>query len=116
MEFDDFLENRGRKHGNYHEQRPHDDDRYSNGSYYSHQGQDDHLKWQNILDKIKGNKKLKQLVILAGVSIFIIVVVLIIILLPIIMKLIGYIGQNGLQGILENITGLLDTIWKGSSK
>jgi hypothetical protein len=115
MEFDDFLENRDRKHGNYRGQRDYDDDRYSNNSHQE-QEQEDHLKWQNILEKIKGNKKLKQLVIFAGISILLIAVFLIIFLMPIIMKIINYIGQNGLQGLLEGITGFLDTIWKGSSK
>jgi hypothetical protein len=116
MELDDFFENKRGHQGNYRAQTYHDDNRYSHNSHQSYQGQDNHLKWLNILEKIRSSKKLKLLVALAGILILAIAIVLIIVLLPFIIKLFNYVSQNGLQGILDSIIGFLDKIWKGSAK
>ncbi len=116
MDFDDFFENKRRNHGNYREPVYHDADRYSHNSQHSYSGYSDHLKWINILEKIRRNKKLKLLVLLAGMLFLAIAIVLIIILLPLFAKLYDYIIQNGLQGLLDGIIGFLDKIWKGSGK
>jgi hypothetical protein len=116
MDFDDFFENNRRKHGNYREPVYHDADRYSYNSHHSYSGYSGHLKWINIIEKIGRNKKLKLLVLLAGILFLAIAIVLIIILLPFFAKLYDYISQNGLQGLLDGIIGFLDKIWKGSGK
>jgi hypothetical protein len=116
MGFDDFYENKRRYQGNSRAQIYHNDNKYSSDSHNSYHGNVEHLKWLNIPDKIRSNKKLKLLVLLAGILILAIAIVLIIVLLPLIMKIINYISQNGLQGLLDNITGFLDKIWNGSSK
>lgn len=41
--------------------------------------------------------------------------VLIIVLFPLIIKLFNYITQNGLQGVLNEITGFPDKILKGKA-
>jgi hypothetical protein len=116
MEFDDLFESNRRNRGNYREQQYHDDNRYSPESHNSNQGYDNHLNWSGILEKIRRNRKLKILVVIAGILILAIAVVLIIILLPVLTKLYDYISQNGLQGILDGITGFLDKIGGGSAK
>jgi competence protein ComGC len=73
------------------------------------------INWLDILQKIRSDKKLKIFVIFGGLLVLIILVVLIIVLLPLIIKLINSISQTGLQGILNNITGFLDKILKGTS-
>jgi F0F1-type ATP synthase membrane subunit a len=55
-------------------------------------------------------------VLFAILFILAIVVILVIVLLPFILKLVNYISQNGLQGIIEYILGIVDKIWKGSAQ
>ena len=122
MGFDDFFEDKHKRYGNYREHRyhddhdGHDDHRYSHESYPSHYGHSDHQQWITILNKVRSNKKLKLIVILAGIVILIIAAALFIALLPLIVKLINYVSQNGLQSILDEITGFIDKLWKGSGK
>jgi hypothetical protein len=119
MGFDDFFEDKRKHQGNFREHGYHDnydDNRYSQNSYPSYHGNNNHQKWVTILDKIRSNNKLKLIVVIAGIVILVIAIILIIALLPLIIKLLNYISQNGLQGILDGITGFLDKLWKGSGK
>ena len=125
MGFDDLFEDKRRHHGNYREHGYHDDyddhdhhnnERYSLGSYPAWHGHNDHQTWLAVLDKIRNNKKLKFIVIAATVLILVIVLGLIIALLPLIIKIFNYVSQNGLQSILDGVTGFLDKLWKGSGK
>jgi hypothetical protein len=109
MDFDDLLERKNKHHGNYRNHGYHDDDRYSHDSHQSYHGHNDHQKWLNIWEKIRNNKKLKLLILLAVILILGLIIGIIIILWPIVVKLFNILTQNGLQGIL-------DLIWKGSGK
>jgi len=62
------------------------------------------------------NRKLKLLAIAAVILLLAMVIALIIVLFPLLTKLYNYIMQNGLQGILDSITGFFDKIWNGSAK
>jgi hypothetical protein len=114
MGFDDFIDNKHGYHENYSRHRYYENDRYSDDSYHKQSKQSDDLKWLNVLDKIRNNKKLKLIIVMAGLVIITIVVILIIALYPLILKLINYISQNGLQGVFNDISGFLEKIWKSS--
>lgn len=125
MGFDDLFEDKRRRYGNYREHGYHDDyddhdhhhnERYSLGSYPAYRGHHDHQKWLTVLDKIRNNKKLKFIVIAATVLILTLAIGLIIALLPLLIKIFHYVSQNGLQSILDGVTGFLDKLWKGSGK
>ena len=116
MGFDDLFENRNKHYGNYSRQSHHDDKGYSHDSYRSYYGQGDHIRLLTILRKIWSNKRLKVFVLITGILVLIIITVLIIFLVPVIIKLIHYISENGLKGLLDGITGFLDKIWKGSGE
>jgi hypothetical protein len=73
------------------------------------------VKWRIILEKIRSNKKLKIIVVSACILILALVIVLIVVLFPLIVTLINYITQNGLQGVLNDISGFIDKILKGSA-
>jgi hypothetical protein len=116
MGFDNFFENDRRNNENYRDNRYNEDNRYQRNSYPSDQEDREQFNISAFLEKIKSNKKLKLLVIIAIILILVIVVALIIILFPLIMKLFNYISQNGLQGVIDSIAGFADKVMKGSAK
>jgi hypothetical protein len=115
MGFEDFFENDRRDNRNNRGNRYPNDNEYSDDSQYPFGEQRDNMKWQNIIEKIRNNKNLKLFVVSAGIFILIIIIVLIIVLFPLIVKLVNYISQNGLQGVLNEITGFFDRILKGKA-
>ena len=115
MGFEELFENKNRYQENNMERRSPVSDGYVHESHRSSHGQEDNINWLNILQKIRYNKKLKLFVILAALVVLTILIVLKIVILPLIIKLINSISQTGLQGIMKDITDLLDKILKGTS-
>ena len=122
MEFDDIFEDKRKHYGHYREHRYHhgqenyDEYRYSHEQQYPIRRNEGHQQLLTIIDKIRNNRKLKMIIIMAGIVLLIIAVALIVALMPLIIKLFNYISQNGIQGIFDSITGFLDKLWKGSGK
>jgi hypothetical protein len=116
MGLNNFFEDDRRNNENYRDNRYNDNNRYQRNSYPNDQEDNEQFNISAFLEKIKSNKKLKRLVIIAIILILVIVVALIIILFPLIMKLFNYISQNGLQGIVDSVTGFVDKIMKGTAK
>ena len=101
-------------HHNYSE-HGHSDHRSSSlNEFYGYQGHHEHNKWLTIIERLRENRKLKFLVIAGGTIVLLIVLALILLFLPLIVKLFNYVMQNGVQGILDSITGFVDKLWKGS--
>lgn len=59
------------------------------------------FNWLSIYDKIKQNKKLRNIIIIGIAIILIIVIGLIVILFPFIVKIFNYIAENGISGLIE---------------
>jgi hypothetical protein len=116
MGFEDIFENKRKFHGDHLNRNYPENIRNTHDSRYPYYRRDDGPNWSGILMKIRNNKKLRLFVILAAILVIAIAVVLIIVLMPLILKLFNYISQNGLQGLLDNATALLDKILKGSPK
>lgn len=57
--------------------------------------------WLNSFNKIKQNKKLRNIIIIGIAIILIIVIGLIVILFPFIVKIFNYITENGISGLIE---------------
>lgn len=68
---------------------------------------------KDFIDKIKNNKKLMLLVIIAGVLIIGIGIFLLISFFPVIYKMIAYINTNGVQGVFDLINQFLERLWSG---
>jgi hypothetical protein len=115
MGLEEFFENNRKDYRNNRQNSYPDDNEYSYNSRYPLNENEDNINWQNIFENIRSNKKLKLFVVLAGILILIIVIVLIIVLFPLIVKLLNYVSQNGLQGIINEISGFLDKILKGTA-
>lgn len=115
MGFEELFENDRKDYRNYRGSNFPDDNEYSDNQQNTFNGQQDRWKWQSILEKIRNNKRLKLFVVSAGILILTIIIVLVIVLFPLIVKLINYIAQNGLQGVLNEITGYIDKILKGTA-
>jgi uncharacterized membrane protein len=62
---------------------------------------------EQLLNKLRSNPRLKTLLLIAAIVIIAVVVLIVILLFPLILKLLSYISENGIQGII-------DTIWKGT--
>jgi hypothetical protein len=115
MGFEELFENNRKENMNYGGSRYPDDSRNSNNTRYPHHENEEKENWQNILEKIKNNRKLRVIVIWAGIILSAIAIVLIIALFPLIVKLINYIAQNGLQGVINTIEGFIGKILNGTS-
>jgi hypothetical protein len=114
MGFEEIFDNNRNQYRNYGEPGYRGDNKNSGDAPLPFGEYGNNFNWQNILEKIRSNNKLKIFVIAGGILIFTILTGLIIILFPLLIKLVNYISQNGLQSIVESITGFLDKIWKGS--
>jgi len=118
MGFDDFFEN-DRKHSKYGYNKQYDHDDHDSGhsqhdsghsqydSGHSQHGFPD-IK-QEYLGKIMNNPQLRNLVIIACVALFLILLVLVILLFPLIQQLFQKVGENGIQGVANDL-------WNGSKK
>lgn len=103
MGFDDFFE-----HGHKHHKHGYDHHNEHDGHYQSSHSHNQHydLKYQ-LLNKLRNNPRFKAIIIIAAVVLIIILIIAAILLIPLVIKLFHFIGQNGIQGII-------DTIWKGT--
>jgi hypothetical protein len=115
MGFDNFFED-DRRRRNYSDNQYNNRNGYQNDSHFSDQRDNEQFNLSAFLERIRSNKKLKQFVIVAAILILVIVVSLILILFPLIMKFFNYLSQNGVQGLIDSITGFIDKIMKGSAK
>jgi hypothetical protein len=115
MRFVELFDNEDRNQENNGGRRYPVSNGYVHESPESSYRQDDNMNWLNILQKIRRNKKLKLFVIITCLLVLTLLIVLIIFLLPLIIKLINSISQTGLQRILNDITGFLDKILKGTA-
>lgn len=116
MGFDDLFENKRKFQSNRGNRDYPENNRYTYDSRYPYYSNDNNFSLSKILLNIRNTKKLKRLMLFAVFFILAIVAILVIVLLPFILKLFNYISQNGLQGILEYILGIIDKIWKGSAQ
>jgi hypothetical protein len=115
MGFEEFFETNRTNYKYNKTDNQRNDNEYSDNSEGLFNGNSNNILLQNFLEKIRNNKKLKLFVVLAGIMILIIVIVLIIVLFPLIKNLINYITQNGLQGVVDEITGFINNILNGKA-
>jgi hypothetical protein len=105
MEFDEIFE-QGNKHRKYDNDKHYGHDDHHQKSNF--QGEHNDIKVM-ILNKLRNNPKLKALLIAASILTIAVIIILIILIFPSIIKLFGFLGENGIQG-------LLDSIWSGTKK
>ena len=103
MELDDLFDRKRNQqmHG-YNRNYGHDDHYQRPHSYNEHND----FKIQ-LLTSLRNNPKLKTLLVVAAIIIIVVIILVIVLLLPLLLKLLSYLGENGIQG-------LIDTLWKGS--
>jgi hypothetical protein len=75
-----------------------------------------HFNLQDLLVKLKENRKLRVLFSVAAVVVVMIALTLVILFFPLLIKLVNYLSQAGLQGVINDITSVVDKIWKGAGK
>jgi hypothetical protein len=103
MGLEDFFEqdHKRKRYGYGHDYKGHDN-HHSSHSYDKHSNIQ-----QQYLEKIMNNPALKKLLITVVVVVLLLAIALIILFFPLINKLISFITQNGVQGII-------DTLWNGT--
>ncbi len=69
-----------------------------------------------LLQQLLQNKTLLIALVMLVVVLLVAAVVALIYLLPVILKMFGYVGENGIKGLLEQVTVLLNQLWLGSGK
>jgi uncharacterized membrane protein len=108
MGLDDFFEQGHKRHNYGHDDHNHDHSYRQRDEHHSSHSYNQYSNIQKqLLDKLQDNPSLKRLVIIGVVVILVVVLLIVVLLFPIIMKLLGFVTDNGIQG-------LLDTIWKGA--
>jgi len=115
MGFEEFFDQdsrRGRQRNEDHYRqddpyRSEDHNRQNEYSESSHAFTPQNDMKQQFLNKLRDNPQLKMLLIAGAVIVVIIIVVAAIFLIPLILKIFGYVGDNGIQGVIN-------TIWKGT--
>jgi|JFJP01.1.fsa_nt_gi hypothetical protein len=116
MEYNNIFENKRTNHQSYsnhrYQERPH----YAQNMCPSYRSNHINYKLQYFLEYLKKSRKLKLAILITIILILAILIAAIVILLPIISKLIGFVDQNGVQGIVEALTDFLNKLWRGTSK
>jgi type IV secretory pathway component VirB8 len=103
MGFEEFFDQDNRRDRlSQNRQYANDNNQQSASSYNDLEG----LK-QQLLNKLQVNPRLKGLIIAGVIVLLVILVIAIILLMPLIMKFIGFVTANGVQGVI-------DTIMKGT--
>lgn len=119
MELDDlFGQGRNQQRHGYGQQYSNDDNYMTSQPYNQKYGNSDDFRPSpqhnqqyesklKLINSMTSNPKIRLLLILAAVVIIALLILVIIFLFPLILKILGYVTDNGIQGIL-------DTIWKGT--
>jgi hypothetical protein len=94
----DYGHERDYRHNN--DFRPHD----THKSLFGYGNQSD-IK-QLLSDKLQSNPQLKSLFIIGAIIVLIIVILFAVLLFPLLLKLMNFTTENGVQG-------LVDAVWKG---
>jgi hypothetical protein len=116
MKFNNYIENNHKNSANDKEPNYCNNNGYALNSRDTSHRPNSHYRWYYFLETLRNNKDLKHLVVLAGILILAITIGLLMILIPLILNVINYFSQNGIQEIVDFVTGLLDKIWKGTTK
>ncbi len=104
MGFDELFEQHSKhnKHNAHHQYR----NEYDSHHKYKH---DKHDNIKQLIEKLRNNPKLKTLLIIIALALVCILILIVIVLFPLLMKILQFITENGIQGII-------DTIWNGTKK
>jgi len=115
MEYNNIFENKRTNHQGHSNHRYQKRLHYAQNMRPSYRSNHINYKLQYFLEYLKNSRKLKLAILIAIILILAILIAAIVILLPLISKLIGYINQNGLQGLWESVIDFINKLWKGNS-
>jgi len=109
MDLDDiFDQGHKRRNQSYDHNYRHEDNYQHEHEYkssHSYDKQND-IKLM-MLDKLRNNPKLKMLLIVCAIIFIVIAVGIVVLLFPFILKTLGFVSENGVEGVLN-------TVWKGT--
>ena len=85
----------------------HHNEHYESRHYSGHHERSQSEVINDFMISIKNNPKLKVMLIIAAIILIVLVIVAISLLFPVLLKLLGYVEKNGLQGVVN-------ALWNGS--
>jgi type IV secretory pathway component VirB8 len=127
MGFEDLFGNndhykRDKHHQQYRPGKYHRDEISGEDEFHSDhdfRGRGFYTRQNNIgyfLLNLRNNPKLRLLLIAGSIVLLFILLILIVVMMPLIVKVIDFIGKEGIQGVADWFTAFLDKLWKGSGK
>lgn len=111
MNLQDYLTNNNNSNQSLKTQNFQNDNFRSHNSNFPREG---NFNWQNLINVIKTNKKIRNLLIMAVVVVLVILIGLIAVLFPLIIKIFNYLSSVGISGLIDAglkfVNDLLGTI------
>jgi len=121
MDLDDIFEQKHNSRNQHYDHNYRHEDDHGHQNNYNHENEYRHGNEHNsshaydkqndlknmMLEKLRNNPSFRKLVITGSIVLIIIAAALLFLLFPLILKLVGYVGENGVEGSLN-------TIWKGT--
>lgn len=98
MNLQDFLTNNNWSNQSFKTQNFQNDNFRSHNSYYPREG---NFNLPNLINGIKNNKKIRNLLIIAVAIVLAIVIGLIAVLFPLIIKIFNYLTSVGISGLID---------------
>jgi type IV secretory pathway component VirB8 len=98
MELQDFLTKRNKSYHSFRTQN------FQNDGYQTYDSSSPlagNINWANLINGIRNNKKIRNLLIIAVVIVLAIIIGLIAILLPLIVKIFDYLTTVGISGLID---------------
>jgi hypothetical protein len=114
MDFDELFESKKKYHGKNMSYHYNDEKESLHNEHNSNRKKSGNINFIDILKCTGNNKMYKFYSFLIIFLVLILILILIIVAFPLIAKLFNYISENGLQGIIKEITVFLENLWKGS--
>lgn len=110
MDFEDFFEQKNQPHRKHTVRNYNQNDGYHQ-SYTSGKG---NFNATALVNSLKNSKKLRLALLVALLIIIALIIGLIVIFYPLITSIIGYISQNGVSGLVDEVINLLNKLWNGT--
>jgi hypothetical protein len=117
MGYDDLFEHHekvGYRRDFFNRHHDHHREGYSGRSLGNFPGKQHYAMY--IVNRIWSNRKLRFLFVLSGIILVVLIILVLIAIVPLVVRIYDSVMQNGLQSIVDSVTGFLGKLWTGAGK